>query len=99
MQISVTFCVQPVTEGDITGYRVHYNGRLMEVNSPTTALTFNAPSLPHDVFTGTVVVMVAATNEFGIGPISDPVTATINGTVLLVMDSFCESLLIVIFDL
>ena len=68
---------QPITQEDITGYQVYYNGTVVNVNSST--LTFTAPSLPHDVFTGTVVVMVTATSRYGIGPASDPETAIING--------------------
>ena len=47
----------------------------MNVNSSTTTLTFIAPSLPDEVFTGTVVVMVAAIYRFGIGPPRDLVSA------------------------
>ena len=50
----------------------------MNVNSSTTTLTFTAPSLPDGVFTGTVVVMVIAINQYGVGPTSDPATAEIN---------------------
>ena len=53
----------------------------MNVNSSTTTLTFTAPSLPDDVFTGTVVVMVTAVNRYGVGQTSKPVT-TIIGTCL-----------------
>ena len=70
---------QPVTQGDITGYQVYYNGTMMNVNSSTTTLTFTAPSLPDGVFTGTVVVMVTAVNRYGIGPDSDPKTTTVTG--------------------
>ena len=73
------YVFQPVTQGDITGYQVYYNGTMMNVNSSTTTLTFTAPSLPDGVFTGTVVVMVIAINEFGIGPGSNPETAVITG--------------------
>ena len=69
---------QPITQGDITGYQVYYNGTMRNVNSSTTTLTFTAPSLPDGVFTGTVVVMVTAINIFGVGPTSDPATAEIN---------------------
>ena len=74
---------QPVTQGDIAGYQVYYNGTMMNVNSSTTALTFTAPSLPDGVFTGTVVVMVTATNRYGIGPPSDSDTAEITGTYIM----------------
>ena len=73
------YVFQSVTQGDITGYQVYYNGTMMNVNSSTTTLTFTAPSLPDGVFTGTVVVMVIAINEFGIGPASNPETAVITG--------------------
>ena len=71
--------IQPVTQGDITGYQVYYNGTMMNVNSSTTTLTFTAPSLPDDVFTGTVVVMVTAVNRYGVGLASDPAHVTITG--------------------
>ena len=53
---------------------------MINVNSSTTTLTFTAPSLPDDVFTGTVVVMVTGFNQFGTGLPSDPATAEIYGT-------------------
>ena len=37
---------QPITQGDISGYQVYYNGTMINVNSSTTTLTFTAPSLP-----------------------------------------------------
>ena len=74
-----TLTFQPVTQGDITGYQVYYNGTMMNVNDSTTTLTFTAPSLPDGVLTGTVVVMVTATNRYGLGPASDPDTAIIIG--------------------
>ena len=58
---------------------MYYNGTMMNVNSSTTTLTFTAPSLPDDMFTGTVVVMVTAVNRYGMGPASDPAIARING--------------------
>ena len=51
----------------------------MNVNSSTTTLTFTAPSLPDGVFTGTVVVMVTAINQYGVGSASDPAAADVNG--------------------
>ena len=51
----------------------------MSVNSSTTTLTFTVPSLPDNAFTHTVVVMVTAVNRYGIGPASNPETATIYG--------------------
>ena len=82
-QISLNYvCMpfQPVTQGDMTGYQVYYNGTMMNLNSSTTTLTFTAPSLPDGVFTGTVVVMVTAVNRYGVGPASDPETAVITGS-------------------
>ena len=70
---------QPVTPGDITGYQVYYNGIMLNVNSSTTTLTFIAPSLPDDMFTSTVVIMVTAVNRYGVGPASNPETATVTG--------------------
>ena len=70
---------QSVTQGDITGYKVYYNGTIMNVNISTTTLTFTAPSLPDGVFTGTVVVTVTAISRYGVGPVSDHETAIITG--------------------
>ena len=56
---------------------MYYNGTMMNVTNSTTTLTFTAPSLPDGVFTGTVVVMVIAVNQFGVGPASDLATAKI----------------------
>ena len=58
---------------------MYYNGTMMNVISPTTKLTFTAPSLPDNVFTGTVVIMVTATSIYGIGPASERETAVIYG--------------------
>ena len=69
---------QPVTQGDITGYQVYYDGTMRNVNNSTTTLKFTAPSLPDGVFTGTVIIMVIAINRYGVGPTSDPATAKIN---------------------
>ena len=52
----------------------------MNVNSSTTTLTFTAPSLPNSMFSGTIVVMVAAMNRFGVGPPSDLQIAKFTGT-------------------
>ena len=49
---------------------MYYNETMMTVNSSTTTLTFAAPLLPDDVFTGTVVVTVAAISTLGVGPSS-----------------------------
>ena len=57
---------------------MNYNGTIRVVASSTTTLTFIAPSLLDDVFSGTVVVMVTAISRFGMGPTSDPVTAKID---------------------
>ena len=54
---------------------------MMSVNSSTTTLTFTAPSLPDSMFTGTVVVMVTGINQYGVGPDSDHVMATVTGIV------------------
>ena len=51
---------------------------MINVNSSTTTLTFTAPSLPDGVFNDTVVVMVTAINQYGVGSTSDPATAEIN---------------------
>ena len=80
--IAIIYFIQPVTQGDITGYQVYYNGTMMNVNSSTTTLTFTAPSLPDGVFTGTVVVMVTAVNRYGMGPASDPAIARVYGQCL-----------------
>ena len=69
--------IQPVTQGDITGYQVIYNGTMMNVTSPTTTLQFTAPSLPDGVFTGTIVVMVTAVSRYGVGPTSKHLTTII----------------------
>ena len=76
--ITHVFSFQPITQGDITGYQVYYNGTMMNVNSSTTTLTFTAPSLFDG---GIVVVMVTAVNQFGVGLASDPATAEINGMI------------------
>ena len=78
----ILYLFQPVTQGDITGYQVYYNGTMMNVNSLTTTLTFTVPSLPDNVFTGTVVVTVTATSRYGIGPASQPTHVTITGTTI-----------------
>ena len=69
--------IQPVTQENLTGYQVYYNGTMMNVNSSTTTLTFTAPLLPDGVFTGTVVVIVTAVIGLIVGPASDPATARI----------------------
>ena len=70
---------QSVTQTNISGYQVYYNGTMMNVNSSTTTLTFTAPSLSDGVFTDTVVVMVTATSRYGIGLASGPEAALIYG--------------------
>ena len=70
------------TRSYITGYQVHYNGIMMNVSSSSTTLTFDAPSIPDDEFTSTVVVMVIATSSYGIGPASNPKVAPISGKVI-----------------
>ena len=76
------YFIQPVTQGDITGYQVYYNGTMKNVTSSTTTLTFTAPSLPDGVFTGTIVVMVTAVNRYGMGPTSNHAIARIYGQYL-----------------
>ena len=70
-------CLQDV-QSEVLSYQVNYNGTTTNVNSSTTTLTFIAPSLPDDEFSGTVVVMVTAVNRFGSGPASDPAATQIN---------------------
>ena len=82
------YVFQHVTQGDITGYQVYYNGTMINVNGSTTTLTFTAPSLPDGVFTDTVVVMVTAISNYGIGPASDPATAVITGNYIVSNDCF-----------
>ena len=53
-------------------YEVYYSGTTENVTSPTTTLTFTAPSLPDDVFFDNVTVTVTAINRFGRGPASYP---------------------------
>ena len=53
-------------------YEVYYNGTSQNVTSPTTTLTFKAPSLPDGVFNDSVIVTVTAINRFGRGQPSDP---------------------------
>ena len=60
---------------------MYYNGTMMYVDSSTNGLTFAVPSLPDNVFTGTVVVMVTATSGYGIGPASEPEAAVIYGNI------------------
>ena len=62
-------------------YQVQYSGITVSVNSLTTTLMFAAPSLPDGASTGTVVVMVTAINQYGIGPAS-AATAEIRGNTL-----------------
>ena len=76
---TICFMFQPVTQEDITGYQVCYNGTMIIVTSSTTTLIFTAPSLPNNKFNGTVVVRVTAVNNLGVGPVSDPATAVIHG--------------------
>ena len=51
---------------------------MRNVNSSTTTLTFTAPPLPDDVFTGTVVAYVTAISRFGIGLVSSSESAEIH---------------------
>ena len=54
-------------------YEVYYNGTRQNVTSPTTTLTFTAPSLPVDVFVDNITVIVTAINRFGRGESSEAV--------------------------
>ena len=51
---------------------MYYNGTTENVTSPTTSLTFTAPSLPDGVFVDNIAVTVTAINRFGHGTPSDP---------------------------
>ena len=53
-------------------YEVYYNGTRENVTSPTTTLTFTAPSLPDGVFVDNIIIIVTAINRFGRGTPSDP---------------------------
>lgn len=60
---------------------MYYNGSMMNTNSSTTTTTFTAPFLDNDViYRDSIVVRVAAMNQFGIGLPSDPETTEIIGT-------------------
>ena len=62
---------------------MYYNGIMMNVNSPTTTLTFTAPTLSDDVFISyTVVVYVTASGIYGIGPASEPSATVIYGMII-----------------
>ena len=74
-----SYIFQSVTQEHITGYLVSHNGTVVYVNNSTTTLTFTAPSLPDGVFIGSIVVVVSAVNQFGVGPTSEPVTVEISG--------------------
>ena len=68
---------QPITVGNgpleqPLVYEVYYNGTRQNVNSPTTTLTFTAPSLPDGVFIDNITVTVTAINRLGHGPPSVP---------------------------
>ena len=90
---------QSVTQGDIIGYQVSYNGTMMNVNSSTTTLIFIAPSLPDGVFTGTVVVMVTATSRYGIGPASELEAAVIYGMSVSTNVAMCMYILLMVSDI
>ena len=78
--ILLLYVFQHVTQTDITGYQVYYNGTMMNVSGSATTLTFTAPLLPNVVFSGVVIVMVTAVNRYGVGPTSETETAIITGT-------------------
>ena len=71
------YSIKPITVGNgpleqPLVYEVYYNGTMMNVNSPTTELTFTAPSLPDGAFIDNITVTVTAINRFGRGTPSDP---------------------------
>ena len=49
------------------------------INSNTTFYTFTAPSLPDGVCNDSIVVMVTAVSDIGMGLASEHATAIING--------------------
>ena len=56
----------PVTQEGITGYQVSYSVGTMIMTvttNSTTTLTFTPPTLPDDMFTGTVVVKCSDCNQ------------------------------------
>ena len=67
---------------------MHYNGAKINVDSSTTTLSFIAPSLPDGEHDGVVMVMVIATNQFGVGPESDSEFAAVTGIVAY-LDNIC----------
>ena len=74
-------------------YEVYYNGGMMNVNSPTTTLTFTAPSLPDGEFFGNITVNVTAINIFGHGASIESNVAEISMLcVLKDMYSTCKQL-------
>ena len=79
---SICACIfQPITQGEITETRYQVcSNETMNITSSTT-LMFDAPSLPHNVFTHIVVVIVTAVNRYGMGPASEPKTAEIYGKI------------------
>ena len=73
------YVFQPVTQGDITGYQVYYNGTMTTYSSSTTSSRFVVPLLPPCMFTGTIVIIVTAVRGSKVGPASDPATAVLIG--------------------
>ena len=57
----------------------------MNVTSPTTELTFTAPSLPDGVFVDNITVTVTAINRFGYGMPSDPVEFEISKYIFIII--------------
>ena len=82
----ILYIFQLVTEGNITEYRVNYNGTARKVDGSATTLKFTAPSLPDSEHDGIVMVVVIAINQFGIGPESDPEFTTIIGIVTYILE-------------
>ena len=63
-------------------YQVYYNGSRTNVTSPTSTLTFDAPSLPNGVFIRNIIVIVTAINRFETGAPSEPVNDEISMLIL-----------------
>ena len=59
-------------------YELYYNGIRENVTSPTTTLTFTAPSLPDGVFVDNITITVTAINRFRHGPPNNPDYAEIS---------------------
>ena len=66
-------------------YEVYYKGIIMEVPSPTTTLTFIAPSIPDDVFAENLTVVMTAVNRFGFAPITVSNTIELSKTIYVIV--------------